>query len=142
MEAKAFQCMQKGLDVLFLIPSSPYNQATTHLTLKLQQKWQNLKEKHQWQNEVHIFPIKRKRFGIDYEKMRNLIESTKFKDAAIFADELIIWNENELQMLIDMVKVCQGRITWLAITYIKNSTENQIKPNFILLDFNKKYTMP
>ena len=41
-----------------------------------------------------------------------------------------------------MVKVCQGRITWLAITYIKNSSENQIKPNFLLSDFNKKYTMP
>ena len=59
MEAKAFQAMQNGLNVLFLLPFAKYNVAKTLLTLKMQQQWQNLKEKHDWQNELHVCSVRR-----------------------------------------------------------------------------------
>ena len=80
MEAKAFQCMQNGMNVLFLLPFSDGNIAKTLLTLKMQQQWQNLKEKHQWENNFEVCSIKRvrnndfidfKHFERNYEEMRN-----------------------------------------------------------------------
>ena len=60
MEAKAFQCMQKGMNVLFLLPFAwRYNKAKTLLTLRMQQQWKDLKEEYQWQNDIHICSLKK-----------------------------------------------------------------------------------
>ena len=54
MEAKAFQCMEEGLNVLFCLPLSYYNKARTLLSLKMEQHWQRLQKKHQWTNEFQV----------------------------------------------------------------------------------------
>merc|ERR1711971_1053846 len=92
MEAKAFQAMQKGLNVLFLLPFAYENIAKTLLTLKMQQQWQNLKEKHDWQNELHVCSVRREGSysEIDFKHMKELIQCEAYRNAAIFADELSI----------------------------------------------------
>ena len=90
MEAKAFQCMQNGMNVLFLLPFSDDDKTKTLLTLKMQQQWKNLKEKHQWQNDFLICSLKRKRHEIDFEHFKELVQSEAFRDAAIIADVALI----------------------------------------------------
>ena len=135
MEAKAFQCMQIGMNVLFLLPFAfGYNKAKTLLTLKMQQQWKNLKEKHQWQNEFHVFSLKRKESSrrIDFEHFKLLVQSEAFRDAAIFADELEIWKNDDLQALTNMAKMYEQRTIWLAITYFYNEevTTKKVKSEF------------
>ena len=67
MEAKAFQCMMNGKNVLFILPFSSGNEVKTLLALKMQQQWKNLKEKHQWQNYFQVCSLKRKGSYIDFE---------------------------------------------------------------------------
>ena len=82
MEAKAFQCMMNGMDVLFILPFSYDKRAKTLLTLKMQQQWKNLKEKHQWQNTFHIYSLKRRRNNrIDFENFKELVQSEALRDA-------------------------------------------------------------
>ena len=90
MEAKAFQCMQNGMNVIFLLPFSYGNEAKTLLTLKMQQQWQNLKEKHQWENDFKVCSIKRKGVNsrIDFDHLKELVQTEAFRGSAIFADEL------------------------------------------------------
>ena len=133
MEAKAFQCMQIGLNVLFLLPFADDDKTKTLLTLKIQQQWQDLKEKHQWQNEFHICSLKRKGlYRIDFEHFKELVQSEAFRDAAIFADELEVHDNDDLQALTDIATMYEQRTIWLAITYIsnKNVTTEKVKSEF------------
>jgi len=141
MEAKAFQAMQNGLNVLFLLPFALFDRAKTLLTLKMQQQWKILKEKHGWQNNFHVFSVKRKvyyPFDIDFEQMKQLIQSDEFQDAAIFADELKIKNNNDLQALTEIATMCEHRTIWLAITYIYTIrvTKQKIKSDFEMQNFH------
>jgi len=138
MEAKAFQCMMNGMNVLFILPFIYDNKAKTLLTLKMQQHWQNLKEKHQWQNGSHICSLKRRRNGkIDFEHFKELVQSEALRDAAIFADELEIYDNDELQALTDIVTVYQQRTIWLAITFIitRNISLEKLKSEFEMHNF-------
>ena len=121
MEAKAFQCMQNRMNVLFLLPFCKDNKAKTLLTLKMQQQWKNLEEKHQWQNEFHICSLKRRSSEqIDFKHFKELVQSETFSDAAIFADELEVHDNDNLQALTDIAKMYEQRTIWLAITFIDN----------------------
>ena len=79
MEAKAFQCMQMGMNVLFLLPFAyGINKTKTLLTLKMQQQWKNLKEKHQWQNDFDVVIADRSpRHSISYLTALNLFQHLK-----------------------------------------------------------------
>ena len=131
MEAKAFQCMQMGMNVLFLLPfSTRQNRAKTLLTLKMQQQWKNLKETHQWQNEFHICSLKRRgSYDIDFKHFKELAQSEAFRDSAIFADELAI-TDYDLQALTDIATMYEQRTIWLAITIIKDVSKEEVKSKF------------
>ena len=132
MEAKAFQCMQGGMNVLFLLPFADDDETKTLLTLKMQQQWQNLKEKHQWQNDFYVCSLKRENESFDFQHYKELVQSEAFKDAAIFADELEIRDNYELQALIDIVTLYEQRTIWLAITFIDitNFSIEKVKSDF------------
>ena len=138
MEAKAFQCMQNGLNVLFFLPFCKANRAKTLLTLKMQQQWQTLKEKHQWQNEFHVCSVRRNGSGIDFDHMKELVQSEAFRDAAIFADELSIYDNDDLQALSGIATMCEERTIWLAITFIKvsNISTERVKSEFEMQNFH------
>ena len=171
MEAKALQCIQNGLHVVFLLPfAGACRETKTLLTLKMQEKArarsktlglqqhtqdQNIMEQVQSnslhllgrlksirrqtvpyhsilpviqqqgmaeRNEYSICSLRRKgyRGQIDFEHMRQLIQSETYKDAAIFADELLICEENDLESLTAIAAMCEERTIWLAITFINN----------------------
>ena len=138
MEAKAFQAMQKGLNVLFLLPYASHHIAKTLLTLKMQQQWQNLKEKHDWQNELHVCSVKRKSDSIDFEHMKELIQCEAYRDSAIFADELSIYDNDDLQALTEIATMCEHRTIWLAITFIRTEkvTKEKVKLDFEMQNFH------
>merc|ERR1711971_1292836 len=138
MEAKAFQAMQNGFNVLFLLPFARFNRAKTLLTLKMQQQWQNLKEKHHWQNNFNVCSVKRKGTAIDFEHMKQIIQRDEFQDAAIFADELHIWRNGDLRALTEIATMCEHRTIWLAITYIYTIrvTKQKIKSDFDMQNFH------
>ena len=97
----------------------------------MQQQWQNLKEKHQWQNDFHVCSLKRRGKGeIDFEHFKELVQSEAFRDAAIFADELQIYNNDELQALTDIATMYEQRTIWLAITIINNVSIENVKSEF------------
>ena len=120
MEAKAVQCMQNGMRVLFLLPfANSDNNTKLLLTLKIQQQWQILKEKHNWQNEFNVVSLRRKKgCDIDFDYLKELVQSEEFRDAAVFADELSIFSPDELKTLASISSMNEQRIMWFAITYI------------------------
>ena len=88
----------------------------------MQQQWKNLKEKHQWQNEFHICSLKRRgSYQIDFKHFEELVQSEAFRDVAIFADELLVYNNDDVQSLTDIATVYEQRTIWLAITFIRNA---------------------
>ena len=141
MEAKAFQCMKNEEDVVFIIPFGFGNKIKTLLALKLEQKWQQLSQQHQWENKFHVCSIKTKlsqfskRLTIDYEHLHQLIQSDQYKNAAIFVDELSIFKRAELKALIKTASSTEGRNIWLAITGMR---QNQISPEEIKSEFEKE----
>lgn len=122
MEAKAFQCLEKGMDVLFLLPFGIANQVKSLLTLKMEQKWKDLKAKHLWKSNFHICSVKRNTtynsILADYDHMKELTQTEAFVNAAIFIDELNIMGNDDLQALTEIVIMCCHRTIWLAITFI------------------------
>ena len=134
MEAKAVQCMQNGMRVLFLLPfANSDNNTKLLLTLKIQQQWQILKEKHNWQNEFNVVSLRRKKgCDIDFDYLKELVQSEEFRDAAIFADELEIRSNKDLQALIDIATMYEQRTIWFAITYIESSrvSTEKVKSEF------------
>ena len=75
MEAKAFQCMQNGMNVIFVLPFTPRYNEKTLLTLKMEQQWQNLKEKHQWDNEFKVCSVKIiDNHKIDFDHFKELVQ--------------------------------------------------------------------
>ena len=61
-----------------------------------------------------------------------MIQSEQFKDCAVFADELSIYNEKELQALKNTFNSNSERIVWLAITGMR---QNKISPEKIKSEF-------
>ena len=97
----------------------------------MQQQWKNLKEKHQWENEFTICSLKRRRDSkIDFEHFKELVQSEAFRDAAIFADELQIFNNDDLQALTDIATMYEQRTIWLTITFITVVTKEEVKSEF------------
>ena len=137
MEAKAFQCMQMGLNVLFILPSANDKKPKTLLALKIQEHWKNLKEQHQWQNDFHFCSLKRKGIPIDYEHLKELIQSEAYRDAAIFIDELSIRNNKDLQGLIEIVTMYEQRTIWIAITSIDHRPYNDVSTEKVKTEFEK-----
>ena len=141
MEAKGFQCMRNGQDVMFIIPFGFGNKIKTLLALKLEQKWKQLSHEHQWENKFHVCSIRTKwssitrKLTIDYENLHQLIKSDQYKHAAIFADELSIYKSTELKALMKIVSSIVGRKIWLAITGMR---QNQIPPEEIKAEFEKQ----
>ena len=97
--------------------------------LALQQHLNDMKE----QKRYHVTSLKRKghRGQIDFEHLKELVLSDAFKDAAIFADELLICDDNDLQSLTSILALCEQRTVWIAITYIncKNVPIEKVKSN-------------
>ena len=137
MEAKAFQCMQMGLNVLFILPSANGKETKTLLALKIQEHWKNLKEQHQWQNDFHFCSLRRKGIYIDFVHLKELIQSEAYRDAAVFVDELSTWNNNDLQDLIEIVAMYQQRTIWIAITSIDHMQHNEVSTEKVKMDFEK-----
>ena len=141
MEAKAFQCMKNEEDVVFIIPFGFGNKIKTLLALKLEQHWQQISQQHQGQNKFHVCSIKTKwssitrSLTIDYKHLHQLIQSDKYKNAAIFADELSIFKSTDLQALMEIASSTVGRHIWLAITGMR---QNQITPEEIKSEFEKQ----
>ena len=135
MEAKAFQCMMNGMNVLFILPLCYGNRANPLLTLKIQQQWKNLKEKHQWQNDFHFCSLKRKGRKINFEHFKELVQ--RFRGTAIFADELEIWDNDELQALTDIATMYEQGTIWLAITsmMINNVSKEKVESEFEMHNF-------
>ena len=61
-----------------------------------------------------------------------MIQSEQFKDFAVFADELSIFNEKELQALKNTFELNSDRIIWIAITGMR---QNKISPEKIKSEF-------
>ena len=61
-----------------------------------------------------------------------MIQSEQFKDCAVFADELSIFNEKELQALKNTFELNSDRIIWIAITGMR---QNKISPEKIKSEF-------
>ena len=61
-----------------------------------------------------------------------MIQSEQFKDCAVFADELSIFNEKELQALKNTFELDSDRIIWIAITGMR---QNKISPEKIKSEF-------
>ena len=141
MEAKSFQCMRDGQDVIFVIPFGFENKIKSLLALKLEQKWKQLSQELHWENKFHVCSVKTKwspstrKLTIDYEHLRQLIQSDQYKHAAIFADELSIFKKAELKKLIKITSSTVGKSIWLAITGMR---QNQITPEEIKLEFEKQ----
>ena len=136
MEAKAFQCMQRGMNVLFVLPETRHNTKTL-LTMRMQQRWKDLKEEYQWQNDIHICSLKRYK-GLDFRYLKELVQSETFRDAAIFADELEIGSNDDIQTLKDIGTMYEQSTIWFAITYIDSYgkiTTEQVKSEFIRHNF-------
>ena len=95
--------------------------------LALQQHLNDMKE----QKRYHVTSLKRKghRGQIDFKHLKELVLSDAFKDAAIFADELLICDDNDLQSLTSILALCEQRTVWIAITYIncKNVPIEKVK---------------
>ena len=73
---------------------------------------------------------------IDYKHLMQVIKKQEYKDAAIFADELLIQNNNNLQKLSNIVIAYEGRTIWLANTYIDNSVSiEEVKSKFEAQNF-------
>ena len=141
MEAKGFKCMRDGQDVMFVIPFGFGNKIKTLLALKLEQKWQQLSQEHQWENKFHVCSIKTKwssitrSLTIDYKHLHQLIQSDQYKNTAIFVDELSIFKRAELKALIKTASSTLGRNIWLAITGMR---QNKISPEEIKSEFEKQ----
>ena len=141
MEAKGFQCMRDGKEVMFVIPFGFGNKIKTLLALKLEQKWQELSQEHQWENKFHVCSIKTKlsalskSLTIDYNHLHQLIQSDQHKNAVIFVDELSVFKRAELKALIKTASSTAGRNIWLAITGMR---QNQISPKEIKSEFEKE----
>ena len=106
----------RGQDIEGAAAVHPFTSRPPLPPLALQQQLQNMNQ----QNKYRICSLGRKgsRGQIDFEYMRELVQSEIYKDAAIFVDELIIRDLNDLQSLTDIAAICEQRIIWLAITYI------------------------
>ena len=133
--------MKNGKDVIFIIPFGFGNNIKTLLALKLEQKWKQLSQEHQWENKFHVCSIKTKlssltkSLTIDYKHLHQLIQSDQYKNAAIFVDELSIFKRAELKALIKTASSTEGRNIWLAITGMR---QNQISPEEIKSEFEKE----
>ena len=120
MEAKAFQCMQNGMNVLFIIPyANVFNEPKSLLTLRMQQQWKNLKEEYQWENEFNVCALRRSGLSSGFEHLRELVQNESIRNTAIFIDELQIENNHDLRDLTDIVTMNEQRTIWLTITYIQ-----------------------
>ena len=140
MEAKAFQCMRNGQNVVFIIPFGCGNKIKTLLALKLAQKWQQLTQEHQWENKFDVCSMKTKwssitrNLAIDYDHLHQLIQSDQYRNSAIFVDELSIFKSAELKALTKIASSTVGRDIWLAITGMR---QNKIAPQKIKSEFEK-----
>ena len=76
-------------------------------------------------------------FSIDFEDFKQLVQSDKYKNAAIFVDEIYLRYKSELKSLTDIAKLCEGRNIWLAITGMHryNIYPEEVEPVFAELDF-------
>ena len=133
--------MKNGKDVIFIIPFGFGNNIKTLLALKLEQKWKQLIQEHQWENKFHVCSIRTKwssitrKLTIDYEHFHQLIQSDEYRSAAIFADELSIFTNTDLEALMKISSSSRGRNIWLAITGMR---QNQISPEEIKSEFEKE----
>ena len=74
--------------------------------------------------------------GIDYEHLKEVVQKQEYKDAAIFADELSIFNNDDLQKLSNIAVACEGRTIWLANTFINISVSiEEVKSKFEAQNF-------
>ena len=140
MEEKAFQYFEMGKNVLFVIPYGYQNKIKTLLGLKMQQKWNSINEEYGRINKFHVKFVKtiwsssRRNLTVDYDDFSRLILSDQFKDSEVFADELSVYNTEELQQLLTMATTNSERSTWLAITGMR---QNRVNPDKIKFEFEK-----
>ena len=144
MVRKALYCFQEGQNVVFIIPFGYQNKIRTLLALKMAYEWEKLNVENPWSNKFQVISIKTKWYSkgsynilkIDYDHLQEVIESNR--DAAIFADELSVYNLSELRSLLNIVKdrskANSDRCTWLAITVMRQS---KISPEQVQVQFEK-----
>ena len=140
MEEKAFQYFGMGKNILFVIPYGYQNKIKTLLALKMQQKWKSINEQHEQTNKFHVSFVKTKwspskrNLTVDYDDFSRLILCDQFKDSEVFADELSVYNTEELQQLSMIATTNLERSTWLAITGMR---QNKVTPEEIKFEFEK-----
>ena len=140
MDKKALYCFQEGQNVVFIIPFGYQNKIKTLLALKMAHEWDKLNQENQGSNKFEVISIKTKWYPqssykiltVDYDHLQEVIERNR--DAAIFADELSVYNKVELQSLLNIATSTSNRCIWLAITGIRQS---KIGPKKIQAEFEK-----
>ena len=140
MDRKALYCFKEGQNVIFIIPFGYQNKIRTLLALKMAHEWDKLNQENQGSNKFEVISIKTKWYPkssykiltVDYDHLQEVIESNR--DAAIFADELSVYNRVELKSLLNMATSTSNRCIWLAITGIRQS---KIGPKKIQAEFEK-----
>ena len=140
MDTKALYCFQEGQNVVFIIPFGYQNKIRTLLALKMAYEWEKLNVENQGSNKFQVISIKTKWYSkssykiltVDYDHLQEVIESNR--DAAIFADELSVYNKVELQSLLNIARSTSNRCIWLAITGIR---QNKVEPKKIQEEFEK-----
>ena len=140
MDRKALYCFQEGQNVVFMIPFGYQNKIKTLLALKMAYEWEKLNVENQGSNRFQVISIKTRWYSkssykiltVDYDHVKEVIESNR--DAAIFADELSVYDKDELKLLIKLAESISNRCIWLAITGMRQS---RIEPKKIQVEFEK-----
>jgi hypothetical protein len=140
MDRKALYCFQGGQNVVFIIPFGYQNKIRTLLALKMAYEWEKLNMENQGSNKFQVISIKTKWYPkssykiltVNYDHLQEVIESNR--DAAIFADELSVYDKVELQSLLQISSLNSEKCIWLAITGIRQS---KIGPKKIQAEFEK-----
>ena len=104
------------------------------LGLKMEHELKSQIEKCNGKNHFQVCFIKskwsptRRNLAVDYEDFCNLVESEQFKDSEVFADELSVYNSDDLTTLTKVTSSYLNRTFWLTVTGMR---QNKIAPQKI-----------